>query len=316
MENKYGAITNFDHIPNVVNRYNKRGYKIVGIEAEYGDRDITDIANSELVNASLAHHGPRHKNLPPCLRWDLYGQYDSDTFFIFSHFDTDAILGLMILEGVLPDNLQTRQLTELAGFVDIHGPHKAHEHRYNEEHGKTVQVVNFLISEFNMNVKTKRLRKLNFSDIIEDLKNDILEVMVDNAMRDEIYHIYTRNIQDKICSAYEKNLSQDGLLHVFTSSVSMMRNYSIECNGINSHANIVTQYNNKFKNISIAVYDKKQAIDIFGKNGVISILQSFFGNDAGGRTTIGGSPRNKEYTYNDFRKWVEYLYEYLLKEHA
>jgi hypothetical protein len=57
---------------------------------------------------------------------------------------------------------------------------------------------------------------------------------------------------------------------------------------------IILQYNEQSKSITLSCIDEPTAKKFFGKNGVVTPLQKFFGKKAGGKIAIGGSPRDQD----------------------
>ena len=83
------------------------------VEAEYGDT----VVEGSVV--TLAHHGPRSSNPPPCVLENQVGlQLD---VVGLSHLDLDSLGGCMALLGCKPN---ADSFWKLAGFVDVNGPHK------------------------------------------------------------------------------------------------------------------------------------------------------------------------------------------------
>jgi hypothetical protein len=59
--------------------------------------------------------------------------------------------------------------------------------------------------------------------------------------------------------------------------------------------------------VTLAVHDEEIAKKLFGHNGVLGPLKEYFGNGSGGRTAIGGSPREEKIDYDKFILFVKYI---------
>lgn len=276
-------------------RYKEQGYKIVGIEAEWGNSDLNDIfPEAEL---SLSHHGRFSNNQPPCTRWDLYGKYKEDTCFIFSHYDMDSILGCLILEGDIPDNGNFRDLTSHVGWIDVVGQHRAHEDYDN--YRKWTKII------IDMNNLLNKLKKEKNYDFIEEFRNYISK---SDILDDENELVnFTCEFEEKAYNSLDKNLSVINGLHVFISYSNFLHKYYIQYKDFVSISDINILYDSNRKRISIGAKDEEVAKRIFGESGVAGYLQSVFGDKAGGQINVGGSPKNKEVSFNDFLKIVKYI---------
>ena len=283
------------------NMHNK-GYKIVGIEAEWGDKDLKDVFKD--TDESLSHHGKFSSNSPPCMRWDLYGKYKNNTCFIFSHFDLDSVLGCLILEGRIPDNPDTRSLTEYIGWVDVVGQHRAHEDYENYK-----RWASFII---NLNSFLNNLKKENKNSYI--IINEFAKYFNEKLENNEIIQIENENLELEAYNALDKALSIKNKLHVFISYTSYLSKYCIEYGDYISISEVNIQYDSKRKRVSIGVRDEELAKKYFGEKGVVGILQKYFGEEAGGRLTVGGSPKNKEVSFTKFIKMVKEIKSRILND--
>ena len=281
------------------------GYKIVGIEAEWGDKDLKDAFNNTIE--SLSHHGKFSQNPPPCTRWDLYNKFKSDTCFIFSHFDLDSVLGCLILEGRIPDNYDTRSITEYVGWVDVVGQHRAHEDYENYKKWSS------LIIDLNLFLKSLKKQNKKSYEIINEFAKYFNEQLKNT---DKLLQIEKNNnaIELDAYNALDKALSVKNRLHVFVSYSNYLSKYCIEHDEYTSVSEVNIQYDSKRKRISIGARDEEIAKKYFGEKGVTGILQKYFGKEAGGRLTVGGSPKNKEISFNDFIKLVKEIKSRMLND--
>lgn len=104
------------------------------VEAEYGD-ELVEGSSPELT---LAHHGPRSTNRPPCVGGNITLDEDEDIEAIgISHLDLDTLGGIMRLLGLKHRPLEGSQFKEallrnesfwdVVGAVDVRGPHRIRE---------------------------------------------------------------------------------------------------------------------------------------------------------------------------------------------
>jgi hypothetical protein len=147
----------FDKLRNVLHKMHfvmsndpdklKAARPVVTIEAEYGDRVVEGSA------LTLAHHGPRSKNEPPCLARMIKGTladeicqdvYATRTIGL-SHTDLDSVGGILRLAECHHDlkdpedpamvqgwKLGDESFWKLAAFVDLNGAHKLAEYEVDD----------------------------------------------------------------------------------------------------------------------------------------------------------------------------------------
>lgn len=89
------------------------------VEAEYGDEVVRG------KHATLAHHGPRSGNLPPCLVGGV--RIGRGSYVGLSHVDLDALGGVMRLSGYIPATYAEQAFWAIAARVDTQGPHRIAE---------------------------------------------------------------------------------------------------------------------------------------------------------------------------------------------
>ena len=294
MKNIYKLAFTLEHANEYAKEFYNKKYKIVGIEAEWGDKDLKDIFPS--ANASLSHHGKFSGNPPPCTRWDLYGKYKNNTCFIFSHFDLDAIFGWLILEGRIPDNQDTRDLVEHIGWIDIMGQHRAHEDY--ENYIKWTPLILDLIKK----LKKLKKSKAEISIILQQMATKTIELLNRNEIG---LNFNIDKYEENAYNALEKQLSIVNKMHVFMSYSSFLSKYYINHKDFTSVSDINIQYNSKKKRVSLGTRNEEIAKRYFGDEGVVNILKKYFGDESGGRLTVGGSPKNQEVSYTNFIKFVK-----------
>ena len=292
--NKYRYAYSARDAANIAQKALESGYRVVGVEAEWGNTTLKDVF--ENVSACLSHHGENADALPPSQRWDLYNNFCENTCFIFSHFDLDSIFGCWILEGRIPDNCETREITEHIAWCDIRGSHRAHEDYEN------YITWGALISELNSMLNLLKRKKKRDHEIINELYKYFDSLLKRKNHTDKTKDYLKFN--ELAYNAMDKTLSVPNKLHVFMSYANFLDRYFIEYNDFISISEINIQYDTKKKRVSIGTRTDEIAKKYFGEKGVIEILQKYFGSEAGGRPSVGGSPKNQEISFTSFIKFV------------
>lgn len=295
MKNVYKFAYNVKHAKEIATKYAKQGYKIVGIEAEWGDNDLASVYPE--ADLSLSHHGKFSDNAAPCTQWKYYNKYKTDVCFIFSHFDLDAVFGWLVLEGRIPENKDTHDLTDHIGWVDVVGPHRAHEDQ--ENYAKWSPLILTLNTEFKNIKKNNKHNTLNILELSTEIVNKLLNKPVSH------YNFDFLEFEKNAYNALEKTLSIKNKLHIYMSFSNFLSKYYISHKDYYSISDINIQYNIKKKRVSIGVRNEELAKKYFGEEGIVDFLQKYFGNKSGGRLTVGGSPKNQEIMYDDFLKIVD-----------
>lgn len=280
-----------------------RGKYVISIEAEWGDLALEE----PNVDLSLNHHGPRSNNICPAevgiKRPYLIDNFkDKDKAYIISHLDADTIFGIMWLEGYLnPKDDTAKKLSEIVAYSDKNGYHKAaieYEHLKNTDIGRKWLTIGYLFSR-NNKVKTGDITTI-FKNIVDATKIIIeSKDIASSVIYQEAYYWNskkTKNAKDSLVFVNDDML-------VFKGKHFYCDNYNL----FNEPKKVIIQYNTNTNSVLLSAYDKDTAVDLFGKKGVAGMLQDFFGDEAGGHTAIGGSPRNKYISEKDFDNFVQYI---------
>jgi len=297
---------------NAALEYKEKGYKIVGIEAEWGDYDIKDVI---IVHDSLAHHGPRSNNKAPCVRWDVHGKYKSDTCFIFSHIDMDSFIGLMVCEGDLDkDNYDIDMCTQLISDIDRFGFHSLTTKPYTSEKYKgMVKDIHTIITtmvgkhRFMTSLSSEKPYTIIDKEIIFKTKENILNILENSNKEDK--DVGAQYIQHEtsitIINALEKNMSIENMLHVYISdNMSLAKKYAINNPVYSSISEINLLYAPTKKKVTVACRDKEVIEKFFDNEPMSSYIKRFLGEEAGGSDLICGGPRNQEILYDQFLRLV------------
>ena len=282
-------VKNYEEALKVAQELKSQGKKVCAIECEYGDNALMEPD----VDLALNHHGKFSDNLPPSKRYDLHEKL-KDPFdnFIVSHIDLDSIFGILWTSKILKPTEIAKALADLSSIQDLNGFH------YLEKH---------ILSDLETAVKFRFLAigHLVSKITIEDNDSTIVDVS-------RIVHKTILKIKDIVVQGvpnYYKDKINDWLINKEKEVIKYLEaendvyNFFIASNGINllsaykvngkfKEINIVYQSENR--TISLACFSDEVAIKYFGENGVITPLQRFFGSKAGGRLTVGGSPRDEK----------------------
>jgi len=274
----------------------------VAVETEYGDSyfGVKDGAVLELL-----HHGKFSEEFPAATSFYKQGltkRYDN---FIVSHIDADTILGIMWAAGFLKPTKLVLKLSELIGEVDIKGFHWFMEFKYNNI-PKMLQekflAIGSVISSWKFQEKN------DMEDISRDVHKLILKIkdlILFNVPEDII--LRNKNFIEKKeiikSNSVVKELSIPGIMVVYKGDTFLLDGYSV--NDINN--DIVVHYNTGSNTINISCKDEEIAKKYFGSTGVILPLQTFFNEEAGGRITVGGSPRDKKLQVEYLEAFVSFI---------
>lgn len=239
------------------------------VEAEYGDLCI---AGSKIA---LAHHGSRSNNPAPCNT--NVTPLEKGTILL-SHIDLDAIGGCLAVMG---EKYEDKDFWKAAEYIDINGTHHIHDF------SKDIQEK--LNAFYCWNNTKERIRYSEITDvtnIIEENKN-VLNIILDERHPEHDDYIKKGIEWEKdISSAVESKLFKetDSYRAFITDGVFCAASYYSPKDDEIKPATITL--NTKFNSITIAFEDGGK------KCSAREIVQSLWGNEAGGRDGIAGSPRN------------------------
>lgn len=257
----------------------------ITVEAEYGNLCV------EGKEVTLAHHGPRSDNPPPCDTPDVPEKEGGR--IVLSHLDLDAIGGVLAVTGDKPDD---PEFWKAAGYVDVHGPHHITE--------LPEPVQEKLNAYYAWSAGEERLGR------IEDVRN--VKEMVGRNL--EAIKVITDPSHEKHKEFIEKGKEwRENLTRETEKRCVFENNYvrcfetdSVPCSGAyfspeaNKDIPCTVVYNTKAKTISIGFYDGGK--EAGGKLSAKEIAQELWGPGAGGRDGIAGSPRGQEMKPEDFEK--------------
>lgn len=269
-------------------KFAKTNKNTIAVEAEYGQESL-EMGNDGVVY-EMNHHGSKQHYSAPCSRFEIHGKF-KDCNFIVSHIDLDTIMGIALAIGALKNNSKNRKFAKIAEFVDVYGLHRLREK--NNKFKDEIDNFQYYIQKYNKVFENGEEITSIIKVLITHLKS-ILEKGVDK-------NIVTFFNQEKELNVkqFELPISNQYIRVFKTQGQSLIFEYD--------KRNIILQLNENFNAITLCVYDENIAKDFFGDLGVIKPLKDFFGENAGGKITIGGGDRNKKYYETDLIDFCHYL---------
>lgn len=256
------------------------------VEAEYGD----DVVCGRIV--TLAHHGPRCGQPAPCVA--QVNKIIGGTILV-SHIDLDTLGGIMALTGVKPD---APDFWEGAAFVDVMGPH--HIHELHDE------VQSMLNAYYAFAEAHKGERITTIADITEAIEPHVSAVV---CLCGEDTPAKTNLLREGAEWRNRVTQAVEGCLVCEDENVRAFKTPGVFCASsyyspnIGAVAKATVTLNTKFGAITVAFEDGGKA------HSAKAIVQSLWGEGAGGRDGIAGSPRNwgktEEELENEFQRAVD-----------
>lgn len=268
---------------------------IISIECEWGDK------KPENVKLALHHHGKDEGNLAPSALYRAKMDLDiKDPVLLFSHLDLDALFGAMwVCQKLDPQNELHIKIAKLVEIADVYGPHYIKENWDDEVYKKWV-TCGFIMNRNN------RILDLNVTKIVKELMNVMVAIINDddidnNPVFEEAYEWKTKISKNAISFIRYNTKYVLG----FVSNKFMLSNYNL----LSRPRPIMIQFNPKSGKISMSVVNNELAIKLFGEGGVDSIMKKYFGPEAGGKTSIGGSPRFKPQSFYEFKQFAKDIHQ-------
>lgn len=256
------------------------GSRSATVEAEYGD---VVVEGSVLT---MAHHGPRAGQPAPCSYAN--GCAPEAEVVGLSHFDLDTLGGCAAILGVKPENAAFWVAAE---FVDLNGPHKLGEIDITPETSRAL----YAFWAWSQGYRVFPPRDGSVSDVTDQVLSAIEAIERILADDEELLAA-----GDEF-RAKEDDLNKSSLLEVRGSVIVR------SADGFTNHlyttpdgtvAQAVVALNTKFKSVTVSFADTPEGIS------ACEIVQSVWGELAGGHAGIAGSPRGEEMTADDLEKCV------------
>jgi len=282
----------------------KKYAPVCAVETEYGDEALTEI--NEGCELALVHHGKFSSNKCPSERWDLFDRlkkgYDN---FVVSHIDADTLFGILWASKILHPTKITKRLGELVALQDLNGFHYMEANvlpKLDKKIKNQFLAIGYVINSFKFDTS----REVNdISHEIHKLCLKIKDIICDGPSG-ELISKMQEWLENRAILAREALVETGENYRLFSGKEFYLSNYYLD----GKLVDVIVQYNTHFKSIALAVTNEKKAIELFGEKGVITPLQEYFGNGAGGHIAIGGSPREENYSFEIALGFVEYLKEF------
>jgi len=277
----------------------------VAIETEYGDKVIDKTCPN--IDLALNHHGDlQDEDAPALIYKKKIKRYDN---FIISHIDLDVLFGILWSAGWLKKTNITKKLSKYVALADIYGFHQAKEYIEQNEDRDLVDrylAIGYLVNSWVINDNGKSL--VDISREIHKLLLRIKDIILGGTTEEQI-QAYTKwfNEQEKAAKAHLqeiKPICDNNNMFVYLAPFSLTTAYVLG----DIEAKVIIQYNEQSKSISLSCFDEDIAETYFGENGVIEPLQKFFGEGAGGKKTIGGTPRDQNIQPEMLSAFKEFLF--------
>jgi len=277
------------------------------IECEYGDKVIDE--NIEGVKVAMYHHGKHSDKPAPSVRWDVYESLEKGLDnFIISHIDLDTIMGIMWASKILKPTSIAKEIGKLTEIQDLKGFHYVEKnilHTLKPTLKYRFLGVGYIVANIekpklteNIIDVSKPVHKsiLKIKDIIIDGVNEELKEQIDNWLKTKEEDALSAQV---IFDPYYK-------IRIFQSEKNLLSAYNLK----NQESIINIQFNTANGAITASVQNEELAKEIFGEQGIITPLRKVFGEDAGGRVSVGGAPREKTYSLDDAFKLYKEIKKY------
>jgi len=267
----------------------------VTVEAEYGD---TVVEGSLLT---LAHHGPRSGNDAPCIA-DVPERVlpPGDSIIGISHVDLDTVGGISrVIGAAITGGASDDAFWGLAAFVDVNGPHRI------MEAGTSLAEVDLIYSYWAW-AKDHRVfapRDGSVADVTE-------QVMEHIEMLGNLLNYGTTEDRNALIDAgmsfraEEAVLNRDSLHGIVTTPKGKVALRSAPA--FTNH--LYTSIDGIVCDAVLALKEdvKSLTLSFSGDQGnACEIMQEVFGPEAGGHAGIAGTPRDKEYTFDDIDRVLD-----------
>jgi len=263
------------------------------VEAEYGDA----VVNGSI--ATLAHHGPRKANPCPCQVPNFLG-VEFDAIGV-SHIDLDTLGGIMAVLGIRPTNPMATAFWRVAAYVDVNGVHKLDRFPWLDLPYSRETVMDMLHAYYAWSEKNRIYAPRDGSalDITEKVMDGV-KVWTAFLNSHPGYQNYEYLVEGGKAFAF-----REGTLNAMSLKAMIVRggvlfrasdrfvNHLYTVNGATFVARAVVGYNTETKAITVSVSDPLPGFSCR------EYVQSAWGAGAGGHDGIAGSPRDRQFSYDE-----------------
>jgi len=264
--------------------------KVCAIETEYGDNVLNE--RNKAIGISFNHHSNSNENhFQPSLAFNhpllKNKKYD---VFILSHIDTDSVFGIGWATGLFPKITKFIEVARIISEIDVKGFHNVN---IPKKYTKLINCIFSIVRSY------KNLSKYSIkNDCTKLIKKAILKI------RDLFYN---HELVDTRYKYIQQNISNSRKIKDKLST----ENISV----YTSRYNNFKETNNDFLinytgTISLFCRDEQTVLKYF-KDGLVPIIQEFFGIQAGGSLTAVGSGRNYKVSNSEFKEFIKWFNEKL-----
>lgn len=260
------------------------------VEAEYGD---TVVKGSILT---LAHHGSRSDNPAPCVT--PIDEMKGGSRIGISHVDLDTLGGIAKVIGhKVNDHIdEFSSFWILAAFVDVNGPHRLVDFGASDEDLDRL----YAYWAFSQAHRVMIPRDKAVHDVTSEVFDHLaaLETILTAEYPDEYEKLIDAG---RAFRKHEEVLNRDSLKEVVAATFGDIAVRSSD----NFTNHLYTTIDNKVCEAVLAFNEKFKSITLSfsGDQGnACEVMQRAFGPDAGGHAGIAGTPRGKEFTFDDTSK--------------
>lgn len=259
------------------------GCESITVEAEYGDICIPGSI------MTLAHHGSRSHNPPPCKRPNVkIVEEDSDVVIGISHIDMDTIGGIMSVRGLKDGN---ESFWDLVAFIDINGLHKLDEKSWPEDDVIKGYACQALLSSVFADFKVKENTVEDVTEIIEHIIKNTGSILKDES--NKFIELGKKHKETQQLLNKNSYVEHGGSTIVRVNAAFTNHLYRTpegkECKA-------VVAYRTPDGSITISFADPLPTLSC------CRLAQFLWGSEAGGRDNIAGSPRGCRMTLNELRE--------------
>lgn len=258
------------------------------VEAEYGGI----VKEGSLV--TFAHHsGEWQKCPPPCLQPNRKASAQPIKLAMISHIDLDTVMGLMALEGCKPKNTYfAKAFCKAAGYIDLNG-----YHNLCKVSRKSQELLNAANSYLKEVADTRFKETTDVTDIYRQVRDFLINLLSDHEFRKQ-------GIEQGEQWAKAMSEQTDVCLVKETANIRVFETTGVFCN-----AAYYNRTQNKLYEACVSLNTKQNSITLsFANVGELDpisardILQSIWGEKAGGHNGIAGTPRGDDMKYTLSRK--------------
>jgi len=255
----------------------------ITIEAEYGSKTV----EGKLYTS--AHHGKNSNNPAPC-NDEKIPTLDYITILL-SHLDVDTIIGCGRVYGIITKEWD--DFCKAVEIIDVNGTH--HMYKLSQENQDRLNA--YYAWNFSQGRQERIVETTDVTSKIEESLLVLTKIFNNDENLIKAGKIWVKSATEAVenCLLFEtQNVRVFSTSQVFCGAAY----YSLIKNKIMLAC---VSFNQKFKAITLSFEDGGKQFN------AVEIMQEIFGNEAGGRPGIAGTPRGIEFTTDDMKNVVDKL---------